>query len=312
LAEEWIALGDRTDKGVWVASGYHERAYCRLELGELAGYLADMADYYRLALEFKSWMVTRVDRAEVMTAQLQGRFVDFERLADEWLATDPRRDADHVNIYAGWLVHLRREQGRSDELLSMIESATAENPGIAAFRAALSRCHVDVGDLDAARGQFEILAADNFGAMPRDRTWTVSLAMLTEVCAILADRARADVLYELYRPHGGHLTLVVGSDLSLGAVDRYLGMLAATMGRFDEAAAHYRIAIELEEAIESPPNLARTRLWHARTLMQRDTVGDRARAVELAEAALAAAVQLGMARVAEEARELHALLTAST
>ena len=46
---------------------------------------------------------------------------------------------------------------------------------------------------------------------------------------------------------------------SLGAIDRYLGLLASTMGKLDDAARHLDVAIEINEAevslrLEFPEN----------------------------------------------------------
>ena len=48
-------------------------------------------------------------------------------------------------------------------------------------------------------------------------------------------------------------------EISTGAVSRYLGLLAATLDRRDEAARHFEHALALHERIGARPWLERTR-----------------------------------------------------
>ena len=57
---------------------------------------------------------------------------------------------------------------------------------------------------------------------------------------------------------------MAGTGVNLGTVDRHLGMLAAVLGRDDEAEAHYAAALQLEERLGAPSLVARTREWLGR------------------------------------------------
>jgi hypothetical protein len=94
---------------------------------------------------------------------------------------------------------------------------------------------------------------------------------------------------------------------SLGAVDRYLGLLAATMGRLDDAERHLAEAIRLNEGMGARPWTAHSQADLARLLLLRAGSGDLDRARELQRAALATAGSLGM--VALEARLGDQLVT---
>jgi hypothetical protein len=96
----------------------------------------------------------------------------------------------------------------------------------------------------------------------------------------------------------------MGGHLCAGAADRFLGMLAHTLGRVDDAVAHYAAALDLEERLKAAPLTARTRYWCARTLHARGTPTDEKHAAKLLEAALATAHELGMSRLAADAQEL--------
>jgi tetratricopeptide (TPR) repeat protein len=87
-------------------------------------------------------------------------------------------------------------------------------------------------------------------------------------------------------------------------VDRYLGLLAATMGRLDDAERHLRDAIRINQQMGARPWTAHSENDLARLLLLRNGVGDRDRANELQETALATARRLGMtaleARIGEQ------------
>jgi hypothetical protein len=90
---------------------------------------------------------------------------------------------------------------------------------------------------------------------------------------------------------------------SVGAVDRYLGLLAATMGRLDDAERHLSAAVEVNEGMGARPWTAHSQHDLAEVLRRRDGPGDRERAGELDRAARATAIELGMAlaeRIASE------------
>jgi hypothetical protein len=77
-------------------------------------------------------------------------------------------------------------------------------------------------------------------------------------------------------------------------VDRYLGLLASTLGRSDDAERHLDEGIRLNEQMGARPWAAHARHDLAKVLRERDRGGDRERADELDRDALATARPLGM------------------
>lgn len=80
----------------------------------------------------------------------------------------------------------------------------------------------------------------------------------------------------------------------------YLGLLATTIGRFDDAEARFAAAAT-HERIQAPTWLARTRLEWARMLLVRRQPGDVERARELLGQALATARELGLGNIERQA-----------
>ena len=190
---------------------------------------------------------------------LAGRIEESERLALEALQIGSDcGQPDAVAIYAAQLAMVRRDQGRAAELIPLLSQVAAENPGIPGFRILLALCHCDLEQLDDARRIFAVDAANDFADLPYDVVWSSSVAMYAEVCAALGGTGPATILIERL----GHASgiLVDSGCTSLGAVDRYLGLLAGMLGHVAEAEARFAAAAQLHERIGAPVWLARTLL----------------------------------------------------
>ena len=95
----------------------------------------------------------------------------------------------------------------------VLRRSVAEYPGYHIFDCALARAYAHLGRRDDAREIFEQLAGeDGFGQLSRDEDWLVNLSLLSEVCAYLDDRGRAQDLYSLLTPFV-HLNAVAAGEL---------------------------------------------------------------------------------------------------
>ena len=128
------------------------------------------------------------------------------------------------------------------------------------------------------------------------------------------EAAAGDRLYRALLPYQAQV--VVGTMphpvVCLGSALLYLGLLATLTSRWDEAGEHLEAAVAAHERLGARPLLARARYEYGRTLLARGQAGDRHRALELLDQALAAADALGMAVVADGARALQAAQAAAT
>ena len=189
---------------------------------------------------------------------------------------------------------LRREQGRTAEEEATVRASVDEYPWYPFHRAALACLLLDLGRDAEARVLFDELAKDEFAALYHDNEWLLGMGLASEACALLGDASAAATLYEQLSPYAGRHAIGF-SDGSIGAVDRYLGLLAATRGQLDDAVRHLATAIEVNEGMGARPFAAHCRHDLAGVLRQRDAAGDRGRADQLDEAARITAGQLGMA-----------------
>ena len=166
--------------------------------------------------------------------------------------------------------------------------------------------YAELGLMDKARPVFEELAVNEFMGIQQDALWAASITFLVEVCAMLGDRDRAEVLYRLLSPYAAY-AVVAGEWASFGAASRFLGQLAATMGRRQEAESHFDQALAMNARMGAKPWLAHTQFQYARVLLAGAAPGDVARARILLDDARAIARQLGMrsleARIADASRK---------
>ena len=189
---------------------------------------------------------------------------------------------------------LRREQGRVAEEEAAVRASVDEFPWYPLHRAALTCLLLDLGRVDEARVVFDDLAADRFSALYRDNEWLLGMGLASDACAVLGDAEAAEVLYEQLAPFAGR-NAVGHAEGSVGAVDRYLGLLAATCGDLDAAVGHLEAAIAVNDAMGARPWSAHCQHDLAVVLGRRNASGDQARADAMDAKARSTAIALGMA-----------------
>jgi tetratricopeptide (TPR) repeat protein len=235
-----------------------------------------------------------------LLALIDGDFALVEelipRMLDARLHMPATRDDESAGRMQRFL--LRREQGRSGEELETVQASVEDFPWYPVYRAALVCLLVDIGHDAEAREIFNDMSRGEFGMFYRDSEWLLGISLASEACALLVDASAAATLYEQLEPFAGRHAHG-HAEGSVGAVDRYLGLLAATLGRLADAERHQRAAIEIHERMGARPWTAHSQHDLAVVLVRRDAPGDRDEADRLDRAALETARTLGMA-LAEE------------
>jgi hypothetical protein len=149
------------------------------------------------------------------------------------------------------------------------------------------------GERDAARREFEALAAAGFDHLRRDEHWLVTMGSLSNVAVLVGDRARAADLYERLLPYAD---LVFVHDLLRsvsGTVGSALGSLATLIGRYDEGERHYQRAHALEQAMGGVAAVM-DRAGYARLLLLRGRPGDRERGLAVLDGVRQEMARLGI------------------
>ncbi|GAC1517483.1 MAG: hypothetical protein NVS1B12_03000 [Acidimicrobiales bacterium] len=307
LAEEMMAIAIRASDLGSLGHGHRFRATARLMSGDRSGFDEDHAAVQELGERMRDGFLRAVAaqwRATV--ALLDGRFGDVESHAGEAVELSSH-DTNFVNAWVAQVLWLHHEQGRLAELLPLIEATVDDNPGIVGFRAALAMTYATLGRPDDARFHLSEILAGRPQPIPPDWIQTTTLTLCAEAAALIGDSDAAAQLEPRLQPFSGQLVLAATGTHCPGAVDRFLGMLAAQQGRFADARSLLSSALVLEERIRATPNTARTRLWYARALIGDGADPETAR--QLAKEAAATAERLGLAGVGAEAAALAGKVT---
>jgi len=306
-AAEIIRLAEAIGDKELVLRGYIWRVVALLELGDIQAVDQDMAAYTQRAEELRQplymWVLTIW---QAMRAELRGDFAAAERLAQQALAMGQRaQDSDAVQCFIVQLFVIRGGRKSLHAVELPTRDFTAQYTSIPGWRSALALLYATTAREVEARREFEYFAANDFAALPRHAYWMITLTNLAQVCVQLQDKARAARLYQLLLPFAEQCVLVEPGLVCLGSVARFLGQLAMTMARWDEAEAHFTAAVQRNTLLRARPVLAQTQRHYATMLLARKWPGDREKAVALLHQALTVGQELAMD---EHIRHVHALL----
>ena len=269
-APTFVALCD-------LASARQEVATLRETADQTAQpFMFHVAEHYGSALALCDG---RLEDAEVMAS----RSHDWERLLTG-------RDAS--GVYGIQMFSLRREQGRLAELAPVIRILAGEKSRAGPWRPGLVALLTELGMEAEARRELAEIAAEGLDAY-RATLWLTSLTYLTDACAALGDEVVAAMVYPELERHGGANVMIGHLVSCYGATDRYLGMLAATLGEAERAVEHFERALELNRRMEAATWLAHTAYEYGRFLLARAR-GDRERAGALLGEAATLAGRIGM------------------
>lgn len=269
VLDESIRLAEQANDPEMLLRGRILRLIDLFEIGDVRridqeqAWLSRVAD--QLKLPFYGYLNVLL---QSMRALMEGRFDEAERLNQQVFGFAQEMERRSIFLAASaQLLTLKREQGRLGEIRDVVEGAVAEYPELPAWRSALAVLYMELGLEVEARGELEFLARDNFGALPRDSSWLVSTAVLAELCAYLEDVERASALFELLLPYADRNVLVgiTSPVVWQGSVAHYLGILATTLERWDDADRYFDAAASMSRTMRALPWLVRTQ--HARAAM---------------------------------------------
>jgi tetratricopeptide (TPR) repeat protein len=301
IARELLMVAEDANDPERTLDGHQALFVAYSDLGQMAAAKGEVDILRRAARALRQPPhVTAMRTYETVVALLEGAFETAEQLINAEATppmVTPIRDNVSTEVVHRFL--LRREQGRLAEEEATIRAAVDDFPWYPYFRSALTCLLLELGRTTEAREAFELLARDDFAALYRDCEWLLGMALASEACARLSDGTAAASLYRQLLPYAGRHA-VAHAEGSLGAVDRYLGLLAGALGRVDEAVRHLEAGVALSEQLGARPWTAHAQADLAAALVARDGPGDATRAATLVHAAREAAEELGM--VALQAR----------
>jgi DNA-binding CsgD family transcriptional regulator len=247
------------------------------------------------------WIMTVFDSGRALLA---GDLDEAERLGLEALEIGTASgQPDTAIIFGAQIAHIRVRQGRGLELVDLLRQLVADTPGIPGFAALLAMIFCDVDRPDAAREVLAPFVVDRFSSVPRDNVWLLTMCAMAYTAAELDWIEAASVLFDRLQPFADHLPC--SGPVHLCQVTYYLGRLAATLGRGDDADLYFSQSSSTHERIGANWSLTTTQLAWGEFLIARGDPGDLERSTGLLERALASARDNGY-RLAEH-RSLKAL-----
>lgn len=234
-------------------------------------------------------------------ARLEGRFEEAERLHREaFMFGQEVGDPTAVIAYFAPMLELRRMQGRLHEVAPAFDGAGAVFAIAEELRTGvIAWIHGEARTSDALRCVQEIGPDLPMPRMGEGALWS----MLARVYFHYGAVEQAAWIYEQAVPHAAK-NATVGGNLCQGTISHVVALLAATLGRREEAVRWFEDALGRYETNGWAPSRAEATGQLAIVLAETDP----GRAEELAERALAEAKRLGMARVAQDAEDLLANL----
>jgi DNA-binding SARP family transcriptional activator len=305
MARELMRLADETGDKEQAFSGHFHALGALMVRGDVRAADAELAAMAALARDLRQpAQVWTLSIARGMRALFGGRIEEAERLMQRFAELGPGgQGSDATDFYyvlnlQAWAV--RREQGRLAEVEPSLQSFVDEYPTSFLFRCLLASLHGALGRVELVRDELATLARDDLAELHAGSEWFLGAAVLAEACAFVDDGACARRLYDVLAPYAD-CNVFAHPEVSLGSTARYLGLLAATMSRWDEACRHFEHAIAMNRRMGSPPYIAHAQDDYARALLARGRAGDRERALELMAGAFDGYRQLGMEAWAKRA-----------
>jgi DNA-binding SARP family transcriptional activator len=263
VAGEMIELAVAHGRPEAELQGRHWRCVDLWESGDLAGFQAGVGEHARLAdalrLPAFQWYAP-MWRAAI--AALQGRSDEATRLAAEGAALAARA-GDHNGELFQHLIRLslviQARRFDDEEMLAFTEHAVAHYDSGMAYASGLVWLYAELGRTDDARALLDRIATDDFAALAWDANWLSALGELAEATAVLGDRERAAALYERLLPYADRRIVAGRAIYDQCSAQHALGLYARTLGRHEQAAAHFEAAIESDLALGAEPALALSR-----------------------------------------------------
>jgi DNA-binding CsgD family transcriptional regulator/tetratricopeptide (TPR) repeat protein len=287
LQDELGDVGTRDEARGWRVAAW-------IALGELEAARRELAEFFVIADRTKElFFQFAAEHIASAIALCEGNLDEAEARAERSSDLEGHFSGrDTSGIYGIQMFSIRREQGRLGELAPAIRILAHGDAG-AAWRPGLAALLVELGMEDEARGELARVRAHGLEPF-REALWVASLVYLTDACAAVGDKELAALLRPELEPHAGTIVVVGHGVACYGAADRYLGMLAATLGDWEVAETHFEAALDVNRRMGAPTWLAHTAYEYGRMLRARGRAEDASRAASLLSEAETLAKGIGM------------------
>src|SRR5439155_24792308 len=114
------------------------------------------------------------------------------------------------------------------------------------------------GDIEGA-GTFVRRFAGMFRDVPLDAEWLPLAAIFAEALWLVGDEPSAADAYEMLLPYRHRYAIEGIGACAYGSIAHYLGLLARTVGREDDAVTHFEAALRANVSLSAPLITARNK-----------------------------------------------------
>ena len=230
------------------------RTHYLVMLGNMKEAERAVAAYEKLALETRQPYNRWVARAR----QAMVAFVHGDLELSEQLATQAAQLGSAVSPHQSQIAHflqltaIRREQGRSLEMVKEAERLSDEFPSPSLFDAIRCIMYLDTQRRSEAERFFARLSSQNFDDLPKNLLWVPTVAVLSESAYELGDELNASYLHAALSDYDGQNVSGGGNFVCYGPVSYYLGLLEMILRRNQAASDHLRAARCFAASMGSP------------------------------------------------------------
>ncbi len=296
VATEILGIAERGGNKEMELQIRYRRVLDLMELAKMPAVEAEIEAYAKLAEELRQprylWLTPYFKASRALT---EGRFEECEQLARQAIAIGQRAQDPTAPLLFETLINvLRMVQGQMEDREEAIIRYLENYPQIPSHRATLANLYCRLGRREDGQREFDQVAAQDFANLPRDGSWNPTMANLAYVCSYLNDVRRAAILYDLFLPYAPLQCVIGSAAIGTGSALRFLGILATTMSRWDDAVAHFEGALVINTRIGTIPFLAFTQQEYGSMLLKRGEPGDREKAHQIFDQALAIGNEIGL------------------
>lgn len=295
VSTEMVQLGMASANLESELLGRRFRVVACLESGDIAGVDEEIDAFERAANRLRWPLVEWYPPLwRGMRSLIEGRLADAAELEDRARQIGHHAGSGNAGILTD-VLRLQRlmEQGRPEDAHTLLGRFVADPEGGPNAEAWLALPLARAGRTAEARARLDWLVAAGFPLI-RDGAWLEVIASVAEAAADLRHREAAAALLPMLAPYADRFATGGIGSICLGSMSRHLGLLAGTVGRFDDAEAHLRQALAAHRRAGATLLVAHTQRQLAEILAERDVGTDRAEAAALAGEANALYRALGL------------------
>ncbi len=293
------SLSGRLDLELW---GHAWRASVMFEHGDPSGIVAELKGLERVAGILKD-PLSRFHLLKTRAAwqHITGHFQEARESWDTALQHALRiEDRSAMGLYLGFIAMLARETGDYDDYRRTFSRMGVDSSDVPPVMAALlALLKLDEGAMDEARVEYERLRP-LYPVEQGSPGWLMTTSFFGELATAFGDRDIASSVYATLLPFADHFeSCGSGVVFCYAPVSYYLGLLAESLDKPEEARTQLQNAIEFSQRVGAPGIAARAQYALARVIRREEPK----HAYDLAGSATATAKVLGM-------RPLHLRATA--